>query len=397
MTRNAKSTPMSTNNWAVEPKGPVSEFLETLLLVDHHVHGVTKGNPSEESFANMITESDRTPRSLREALNTQVGFALRRWCAPVLDLPTNCDPVEYYSRRIELGSEETNRRFLNQSGIGHYFIETGYRGDEIHSPQGMADLTGANVDQILRLETIAEGVALSGASASDFIRLFAETLRTQAKTAVGLKSIIAYRIGLDFDPTPPSALEVEKAAEKWFAEVSATGKARINNETLLRHILWAGAELSMPIQFHIGYGDPDLYLHRCDPLLMTELIKSFEVREIPVLLLHTYPFQRNAGYLAQMFRNVYLDVGLAVNYVGARSPSIIAESLELAPFHKILFSSDAWGLSELTYLGALLFKRGLGEVLDSFVARGDWSKQDAIHVASAIGSSNALQAYGLTK
>lgn len=387
---------MSTSDWAVEPKGPVSEFLATLELVDHHVHGVTKGDPSEESFSNMITESDRTPTSLTEALNTQVGFALRKWCAPQLDLPAYCSPADYFSRRIELGSEEVNRRFLTHSGIGHYFIETGYRGDEIHGPEGMSELTGVKVDQVLRLETIAEKIALGGTSAKDFSRLFAEKLGAESAGAVGLKSIIAYRIGLDFDPTPPSAMEVEVAAGKWLKEVAKEGNARVTNEVLLRHLLWQGAELSMPIQFHIGYGDPDLELHRCDPLLMTEFIKACESREIPVLLLHTYPFQRNAGYLAQMFRNIYLDVGLAVNYVGARSPAIIAESLELAPFHKILFSSDAWGLSELTYLGALLFRRGLGEVLDSFVARGDWSKSSAIDVANGIGAGNAMRAYGLS-
>jgi len=387
---------MSTNYWAVEPSGPASEFLSTLELVDHHVHGVVRKDPTLEAFTNMITESDRTPTSLDEALNTQVGFALRRWCAPILDLPLSCSAQEYFNRRIELGSEEVNRRFLTGSGIGHYLIETGYRGDEIHDPEGMSTLSGAKVDQIIRLETIAEKIALTGVSATDFSRTFTEQLRLEARTAVGLKSIVAYRIGLDFDPSKPSAMEVERAVGLWLAEVSATGRSRIHNETLLRHLLWQGADLSLPMQFHIGYGDPDLDLHRCDPLLMTDLIRQFEVREIPVLLLHTYPFQRNAGYLAQMFRNVYLDVGLAVNYTGARSPAIIAESLELAPFHKILFSSDAWGLSELTYLGALLFRRGLGEVLDAFVSRGDWSKSDAISVAASIGRENALKVYGLS-
>lgn len=386
-----------TNNWAVEPHGPVSDFLNTLELVDHHVHGVVRENPSEKAFANMITESDRTPLSLREALNTQVGFALRRWCAPLLDLPSYSTPEDYFARRVELGSNEVNRRFLTHSGIGHYFIETGYRGDEIHGPEGMAELTGVKVDRVLRLETIAETIAHEGTSAKDFSRVFAEKLGSDSKGAVGLKSIIAYRIGLDFDPTPPSSLEVETAAGKWLEGANLSVTPRITSEILLRHILWKATELSMPIQFHIGYGDPDLDLHRCDPLLMTEFIKSLEAREIPVLLLHTYPFHRNAGYLAQMFRNVYFDVGLAINYVGARSPSIIAESLELAPFHKILFSSDAWGLSELTYLGALLFKRGLAEVLDSFVSRGDWSISDAIEVARGIGSDNALRAYGLNK
>ena len=77
------------------------------------------------------------------------------------------------------------------------------------------------------------------------------------------------------------------------------------------------------------------------------------------MLLHTYPFQRTAGYLAQMFAHVYVDVGLAVNHTGAASDRIIAESLELAPFRKVLFSSDAWGLPELHLLGSWLFRRGL--------------------------------------
>ena len=386
---------MSTSfPWGVSPIGPVSESLANLSLVDHHVHGVVRQNPSLEAFTNMITESDRTPRDLPEAMDTQVGFATRRWVAPLLDLEPFASPQDYFDRRIALGADEVNRRLLSASGIGHYFIETGYRGDEIYGPQGMAELTGAKVSEVVRIETIAEKVALSGVTAHEFGTKFFEALRDAAKDAIGLKSIVAYRIGLDFEASAPSLYEVQAATDKWFAEIALTGKARVSDPVLLRHMIYSAAELKMPFQFHIGFGDPDLNLHRCDPLLMTDLIRQFEARNIPVLLLHTYPFQRNAGYLAQMFRNVYLDVGLAINYAGARSPAIIAESLELAPFHKILFSSDAWGLPELTYLGALLFRRGLGQILDSFVARGDWSATDAIKVATAIGHDNAYRAYG---
>ena len=128
---------------------------------------------------------------------------------------------------------------------------------------------------------------------------------------------------------------------------------------------------------------------------MTELIRITEKLNIPIMLLHNYPYQRNAGYLAQMFRNVFIDVGLAINYSGARSPAIIAESLELAPFNKILFSSDAWGLPELTYLGTRLFRNGLNEVLGEWVAKGEWSLADAKHVSNAIGFENARVAYSL--
>ena len=114
------------------------------------------------------------------------------------------------------------------------------------------------------------------------------------------------------------------------------------------------------------------------------------------MLLHTYPFHRNAGYLAQMFDNVYMDVGLAINYTGARSQAVIAESLELAPFHKILFSSDAWGLPELTYLGAKLFRNGFGKILDEWVSQDLWSLKDAKRVAKSIGYDNSIAAYKLT-
>ena len=66
------------------------------------------------------------------------------------------------------------------------------------------------------------------------------------------------------------------------------------------------------------------------------------------MLLHCYPYEREAGYLAQAFNNVYLDGGLSINHLGARSPAFIARLLELAPFRKIVYSSDGFGPAECT-------------------------------------------------
>jgi uncharacterized protein len=377
------------------PAGPVAEYLANLGLVDHHVHGVVKTNPSQTQFCHMLTESDRTPKTLEKAFTTQVGFAVQRWCAPILDLPAHVSAEEYLQRRETLGSDEVNRRLLHAAGIAHYFIESGLHGEEIYDPTGMQRITGAKVDEVIRLETFAEKLATSGVAAVDFYDSFQSELEKVTANAIGLKSIAAYRIGLDFDPTEPSKAEVVQAAGEFLRETEAAGVARLMNPVLIRSVIWQGSKLNLPMQFHIGYGDPDLDLDRCDPLLMKEFIRAMELREIPIMLLHNYPYQRNAGYLAQMFDNVFIDVGLAVNFTGARSPAIIAESLELAPFHKILFSSDAWGLSELTLLGAQLFRRGLADLLDGFVTRGDWSVTNAIKVAEMIGHSNALSAYRL--
>jgi predicted TIM-barrel fold metal-dependent hydrolase len=145
---------------------------------------------------------------------------------------------------------------------------------------------------------------------------------------------------------------------------------------------------------HTGFGDTDLDLQRADPALLTPFLRATEGLA-PVLLLHTYPYHRNAGYLAQMFGHVHMDVGLALHHTGAASERIVAESLELAPLTRILFSSDAWGLPELHLLGSWLFRRGLARTLGRWVDAGDWSLDDARRAIELIGWANAERVYGL--
>jgi len=378
--------PMHTNK--------LSEHIANVELFDHHTHGVWIETPTEDMFTFQMTESDRQPESLEQGMDAQLGFAVRAWCAPILDLPPHVDSRTYFERRCELGGDEVNRRFLTSSGISVLGVDTGYRGNEIFTETGMAEISGRTAYKVTRLETVAEIVLLEGTSPATFISDYRAKLAVEAKGAIGLKSIIAYRYGLDFDPSRPSEPEVLKAATTLLAEFDKTGSVRVADPVLLRHFLYEGMDLNLPIQFHVGYGDPDLQLHRCDPLLMTEFIKIAEERDIPLLLLHCYPFHRNAGYLAQMFRNVYLDVGLAINYTGAQSSQIIAESFELAPFNKILFSSDAWGLSDLTYLGAKLFRVEVDRLFSRWVSEGHWSDEDAIRVVNMVAYENARRVYG---
>jgi predicted TIM-barrel fold metal-dependent hydrolase len=130
-----------------------------------------------------------------------------------------------------------------------------------------------------------------------------------------------------------------------------------------------------------------------NPLLLTDFLRLPETAGARILLLHCYPFEREAGYLAQGFRSVFLDVGLSVNYVGARSRALIARSYELAPFDKVLFSSDAYGPADLHYLGARLWRNGAAAVAGGFVDDGEWSLADAQHVLRLSARDNAMRAY----
>jgi hypothetical protein len=114
-----------------------------------------------------------------------------------------------------------------------------------------------------------------------------------------------------------------------------------------------------------------------------------------VLLLHCYPYHREAAYLASVHPHVYLDLGLALNHVGAGAARVLAEALELAPFGKLLYSSDAFGLAELYHLGAVQFRRALGGLLDRWVGDGDMAAADAERYATMIAANTARRLYRL--
>ncbi|SIL69990.1 protein fluG [Mycobacteroides abscessus subsp. abscessus] len=186
------------------------------------------------------------------------------------------------------------------------------------------------------------------------------------------------------------------AVNDWLSAIKESGASpRLDDETIIRFGLWCAVDEQIPIQFHIGFGDPDIELDKCNPVLLTQFLHLTRTLGSNIMLLHCYPYHREAGYLAHAFPHVYCDIGLAINYVGARSQNLIAESLELAPFDKILFSTDAWGLPELYYLGSLLFKRGLINTLNEWIESGEWCTDDAIKVIHKIFHFNAERAYQL--
>jgi predicted TIM-barrel fold metal-dependent hydrolase len=369
-------------------------------LIDHHVHGVVTGNLDQLAFESLLTEGGAgalVPGM--SAFDSQLGIAVRRWCAPVLGLEPLAQPQMYLTRRDELGAAEVTRRFLRAAGVGMWLVDTGYQtGDGVCAPAELAAASGAQAREIVRLEALAERVLRDGTSADGFGSAFEAALAEEisAIRAVGLKSIAAYRHGLEVSPSRPSTANVAMAAGRELRALALEPGARVHDEILLAHLIWTGIDAGLPLQFHCGFGDPDVRLHRADPSLLHDFLIATRAAGVPVVLLHCYPFHRQAGYLANVFPHVYADIGEALNHVGARSAAVLAEALELTPLHKMMYSSDAFGLPELHYLGAAGFRRDIQTVTSAFVADGAWSEADAGRAIGLIGWQNAARVYQLS-
>ncbi len=245
----------------------------------------------------------------------------------------------------------------------------------------------------MRLERLAEDLLEGGTAPADFPDAFRAVLRAAVESpdVLGAKTIAAYRTGFDIDWAKPSDADVVAHAR----ELSDRPRPlRLDSPLLTAFGVHEAAAHGLPIQVHVGLGDRDMDLHRSDPMLMLPLLRT--MAPVPVLLLHCYPFHRQAGYLAQAFDHVNFDVGLTINHLGVRSTGVVAEALETAPFAKQLYSSDAFGPPELHVLGSVLWRRAMGLVLGGWVRTGDCGEDDAIRIVDMIGSANAERVYGLS-
>jgi uncharacterized protein len=280
--------------------------------------------PTLDEFRGLFSESP-DPRQWPHVAS---GLTYRRALRELADL-FGCEPAEeaVYAYRIEKEPEDYASALLRATGTELLLVDDGFPPPGVGVEwQELGELAGCDSRPILRIERVAE------AGGADAVR--SEVSAARENGFVGLKTIAAYRTGL----------EVERIQDFVVAALEA-------NEA-------TGAPL--PVQLHCGFGDSDLYLPRADPGHLKPLIERF--RDTPFVLLHCYPFVREAGWLAHVYGNVWFDLSLTIPHVFRRE-AILREALELAPVSKLLYASDASRTPELYYLAAKWWRQALAAVL----------------------------------
>jgi len=289
--------------------------LETVGLVDHHAHGILREHPATlDEFRGLFSESNDPRQWPHVASGLTYRRALRELAAFFGVEPTE-DAVFAY--RLSRDVEEYASALLRATNTEWLLVDDGFPPPGTGIEWGrLGELAGCPSRPVLRIET-HEPRDVAGAREAGF---------------VALKTIAAYRGGLDrVSDEVVSALEANES----------TGDP-------------------LPVQVHCGFGDADLHLWRSDPTYLKPLIERF--RETPFVLLHCYPFVREAGWLAHVYGNVWFDLSLTIPHV-SRPAEHVREALELAPVSKLLYASDAARTPELYFLAAKRWREALAEVL----------------------------------
>jgi predicted TIM-barrel fold metal-dependent hydrolase len=370
--------------------------LSAIPLIDGHCHSINASfqDSPVESFLRIFTEAadgrliaQHVPHSLiyRRAIKDLAAFLA---CAPTPEaiLEARRHRADYLAA------------LCHDAGIGGLLVDSGYPPGALSPSQLQAGL-GCRVGEVVRLETIAEELLLTASDFAGFEARFRAALQVAKRQgAVALKSIVAYRSGLAVQSVPASQ------ACQTFQQLKALGERqghiRLTAKPLLDYCVRLALEeaqhLELPVQFHTGFGDPDIDILTANPALLRPILADSRHAGVPIVLLHMgYPYVREAAFLASLYPDVWVDISLAVPLLCPLVPHLLQELLALAPATKILYGSDSHSQPEMLWLGAQYSRWALTKVLADWIKDGTVEHREALAIAERICFRNALAVYRL--
>ncbi|MBF2007463.1 MAG: amidohydrolase family protein [Chlorogloeopsis fritschii C42_A2020_084] len=367
--------------------------LSDIPIIDQHAHNLLRPEIANSSpYAAAFTEGYAPEIINYHARNTLFYRRSLREVAALL----KCEPQEeaILARRKSLGLEELTKLYFNAANLEAIFLDDGLQPGSIQSLSWHEQFVP--VKRILRLEALAEELITESDDFKTFLEKFKSEIDPPPAGVVGFKSIACYRTGLEIQPVSLAAAACsfyDLKQEFEHQPLRLANKYLI--DFLLQQALLIAAKYQLPVQFHTGYGDPDLDLRLANPLYLRSLLESPQYRDVPIVLLHaSYPYMREAGYLASVYPQVYLDFGLAIPFLSVSGMrAALRQLLELTPSSKVMYSSDAHSIPELYYLGAKWGRQILAEVLEEAIRDCDLTANEADDIAVAILRKNALALY----
>ena len=293
------------------------------------------------------------------------------------------------------------------------------------------------VSRIVRVEAVAAELLEHLAIAAGFLKVgldadwninqtesflvrFNTVFRNQIRTLAndpdvrGFKSVICYRTGLDVTLDSKKNIRPHQSLtgsvlltsfHEFMQNAVRHSDYRIAQKEVNDYLVVAVCDVldkivdtdgeNLPFQFHTGLGDTDINLVKSNPAYMQPLIEAFP--NVDFVILHSsYPFTREAGYLAANYVNAWLDIGEVFPMLSRDGEeSVLRQALELTPSSKILWSTDGHFYPETYYLANRQLRDTLEKVLSAYVVAGDLTIAQAVHVAVDILFWNSNTLYRL--
>ena len=400
--------------------------IDTCPIIDNHAHNLLRWDrQSAYSLLECVTEA--RGEALKDIPRSLSYLRAVKQLRELYECDASAKWDDLLEKRRELLDDDPDhltRKCL--TGVHTILLDDGIDQEHtVHSYKWHDQFTTGNTRRIVRIETLAadimkvlyeEGrVPLSELDQYDpaaiwpvFLQAFENALAEEIRdeNVAGFKSVICYRTGLDVLVADEITVTTAgQSAFRRYLKSCARGSYRIQIKGLNDVLVISTCKLlaannkhtgiSKPVQFHTGMGDNDMVLLKSNPAHLQPLIAAFPTVNF-VLLHSSYPYTREAGYLATVYKNAYLDVGEIFPMISIEGQvSAIKQSMELTPFSKLLWSTDGHHFPETYWLANKQFRQVLYRVFKDLLAEDVITLADAVHAVRDIMFGNSNKLYNL--
>jgi uncharacterized protein len=369
-----------------------------VAAVDHHCHPLRR--PGERVTAaalrSVFTEAlDPRQVALHVPHTAVYRDALRRLAAAL-----GCGGGEeaVLEARARRPADAHLHDLLERSLTGTMLLDHGHAPPGTMGPEEHRRTVRLPQRTVVRLETLAESLVLSCATPAEWLAAVRERLRRALSEtgAVAVKTIAAYRASLRLRPADPDRVAAEYAALRRRA---GSGPVRLEGDPLCHALLLDAArevrDLDVPLQVHCGLGDLDGDLAEASPLGLRALLTDPRHRGLRVVLLHCYPYHREAAYLCAVHPDVHMDLSLAIPQAAGDGDRAMREALGLCPWSKLLYATDATGLPEAYLVAAARQREALAGALAGLAEAATLAEAEAVEAGRRVLAGNAVDLYRL--
>ena len=367
----------------------------SVRAVDHHCHPLRRWPARLEAneFRACFTEATDERVLSDHVPQTPLYRMLLRRLAPVF----GCKPTEaaILTARHMLEPARYARELLERSRTGMLLLDHGFGGSDAMTVEEHRAAVPIPQREIVRVETLAERLVERHRRPEDWLDAVRSALEHAVRSgAVAVKTIVAYRASLRLRWPDHGAVRVEYTALRQRAR---EGRTRLSGDPLCHSLVLVAAQecvrLGVPLQVHCGLGDMDADLS--SPLGIRVLLTHPRFADLRIVLLHCYPFHREAAYLCSVHPGVYMDLSLAIPLAATDGAAALREALGLCPWTKLLYATDASRLPEMFLIAAELQREALAEALGGLVVRQWLTLEEATEAGRKVLAGNARQLYAL--
>ena len=407
----------------------LKQLIRTCRVIDNHAHNLLRLRGQKHGDFLSIT-SEASGDALEDAPTSLAHLRAAKQLRKLYYLPSDATWETILKKRAELLDHNVERLYEKCfEGTQTILVDDGLANPDTIEPYHWHDkYTLSPCKRIVRIETVAAdllstlyqnnklpvGVAVADEEASSlawlaFVSAFEQAIIAYIEDpeVVGFKSVVCYRTGLDVhvgkdvEVTEDGLRSFRRhflpecVSKNFRVEAKGMNDALVISTCKLIAAGYRQRSISKPIQFHTGLGDNDINLLDSNPACLQPLIAHFP--SVPIVLLHSsYPYTREAGYLATVYKNCYLDIGEVFPMVSRDGQEkILRQALEITPWTKLLWSTDGHFYPETYWLANVQGREVIEKVICEYVEAEDLTVHDAMRAVKDIFFENSNQLYSL--